>query len=304
MAFRVVMIENEVSIRLKLNNLVITKEGNDIWIPIDDISILVLDNLTINISVRTMCILAEKGVEVIICNMEHLPIGSYGAYNNHSRSSKILGFQINNDKTFYDILWKQIIEAKIKNQREVLEILHKDEATVLKLKEFEFNIEAGDSTNREAHAAKVYFNTLMDSSFSRGNDNILLNSGLDYGYSIIRSYISRFCVGYGLNTQIGIHHKNEYNRFNLVDDIMEPIRPFIDITAYTLLDGEEYFKAEHRHELVNIVNQKVRYRGKIMYLGNAIEDYIEQIAAFIQGKSDNIIYPEISNYQREDINEI
>lgn len=72
----------------------------------------------------------------------------------------------------------------------------------------------------------------MGTSFSRGNEDILLNSGLDYGYAVLRGYIARVCVGYGLNTQIGIHHKNEYNRFNLVDDLMEPLRPMIDIVAY------------------------------------------------------------------------
>ena len=37
MAFRVVLIENEVTIKVKLNNLIVTKEGEDIWIPLDDI---------------------------------------------------------------------------------------------------------------------------------------------------------------------------------------------------------------------------------------------------------------------------
>ena len=71
----------------------------------------------------------------------------------------------------------------------------------------------------------------MGTTFSRGNEDILLNSGLDYGYTIIRAYIARLCVGYGLNSQLGIHHKNEFNRFNLIDDLMEPIRPFIDLSV-------------------------------------------------------------------------
>ena len=45
MAFRVVMIENEVTIKVKLNNLIVNKNGEDIWIPLDDISVIVLDNL-------------------------------------------------------------------------------------------------------------------------------------------------------------------------------------------------------------------------------------------------------------------
>ena len=125
------------------------------------------------------------------------------------------------------------------------------------------NIFKGDKNNREAHAAKIYFNQLMGTSFSRGNEDILLNSGLDYGYAILRAYMARVCVGYGLNTQIGIHHKNEYNRFNLVDDLIEPIRPIVDIVAYKILEKEEYFKPEHRRILVNLLNRKINYRKKI-----------------------------------------
>ena len=49
MAFRVILIENEVTIKVKLNNLIITKCGEDIWIPLDDISMIVLDLSLIHI---------------------------------------------------------------------------------------------------------------------------------------------------------------------------------------------------------------------------------------------------------------
>lgn len=299
MAFRVLLIESEVHIHLKLNNMVIEKDGNDVWIPLDDISVIVLDNLSVNITARMMSVMADKGIELIICNMEHLPIGSFGAYDNHSRASKILGFQINNSKEFYDDLWMKIVKEKIDNQSKVLKIIQKDDELICKMLQLKNDVLSGDPTNREAHAAKIYFNSMMNSTFSRGNDNILLNSGLDYGYSIIRSYISRLCVGYGLNTQIGIHHKNEYNRFNLVDDLMEPVRPFVDLLSYRLLAGEKYFKQEHRRKLINIVNNKVIYENKNMYVGNMLERYIEQVAAYISGKQIKIEFPNVESYEVE-----
>lgn len=299
MAFRVLLIESEVHIHLKLNNMVIDKDGNDVWIPLDDISVIVLDNLSVNITARMMSVLADKGIELIICNMEHLPIGSFGAYDNHSRVSKILGFQINNSKEFYDDLWMKIVKEKIDNQLKVLKIIQKEDELIHKMLQLKNDVLSGDPTNREAHAAKIYFNSMMNSTFSRGNDNILLNSGLDYGYSIIRSYISRLCVGYGLNTQIGIHHKNEYNRFNLVDDLMEPVRPFVDLLSYRLLAEEKYFKQEHRRKLVNIVNNKVIYDNKNMYVGNMLERYIEQVAAYISGKQIKIEFPNVESYEVE-----
>lgn len=299
MAFRVVLIESECTVHLKLNNLLIDKGEGDIWIPLDDISMIVLDNLKIEVTVRLMSTLAEHNIGVIVCNMEHLPIGFYSSYDNHSRISKCIGYQIEKDQTFYDSFWKEIVHRKIANQRQVLNKLEKDEADG-RLGSLIDELTDGDKTNREAHAAKVYFNTLMDSTFSRGNEDILLNSGLDYGYTIIRAYIARLCVGYGLNSQLGIHHKNEFNRFNLVDDLMEPVRPFVDLYAYKILEDEKYFKVEHRRKLVNILNHKVRYMEKNMFLGNMIEEYIAQYAAFLSGKRENVVFPEICNYIGEE----
>lgn len=144
----------------------------------------------------------------------------------------------------------------------------------------------------------------MGKSFSRGNENILLNSGLDYGYAILRGYIARACVGYGLNTQIGIHHKNEYNRFNLVDDLMEPLRPFVDIVAYESMKDEEYFKPEHRRKLVNILNMKIKYRNKNMYLCNMIENYVEQFASLIMGRENKLVFPDINEFWGEENDEV
>ena len=85
MGFRVVFIESNVDMHLKLNNLVINKDNKDIWIPIDDISILILDNVKISLTARMLCFLAEHNVGVVFCNQEHLPMGFYSSYDNHSR---------------------------------------------------------------------------------------------------------------------------------------------------------------------------------------------------------------------------
>lgn len=296
MSYRVILIENEVDINLKLDNLVITKDESDIWIPLDDISVIVLDNLRINISTRMLSIIAEYNIALILCDNKHNPIGYYSSYDNHSRMSKMIGNQISKDREFYDIIWKNIVESKIENQAQVLEILEKSEEVVKNIREYGKSVKVGDIDNREAHSAKIYFNTLMNATFSRGNDDILINSGLDYGYTILRSYLARLCVGYGLNTQIGIHHKNEYNRFNLVDDLIEPFRPIVDVYTYKILDGEEYFKAEHRRKLINILNHYIKYNGKKMYICNAMEEYVEKVAAYIANKNVEIVFPQTKEY--------
>ena len=265
MGYKVILIENDVKMSIKLNNIIINKEGHDIWISVDDVSLLVIDNMKITLTSRMLSYLAEHNVGMIFCDAKHLPIGYYCDYDNHSHISKILNYQIQYSQTEYDKLWKKIIIAKLNNQ-------------------------AG------AHGAKVYFNELMGTSFSRGNEDLLLNSGLDYGYTIIRSYIARLCVGYGLNCQIGIHHKNEYNRFNLVDDLMEPLRPIVDLYTYRILEGQEFFKADHRYKIINIVNHFIRYKEKKMYLGNMLEEYVMMFSKNLKDGTE-LIFPDINAYE-------
>lgn len=297
MGYRVIFIESESRLSVKLDNLIVNKGEGDIWIPLSDISMVVIDNLHITLTARMLSLFAENNIGVIISDGTHTPIGYYCSYDNHSRVAKVLGYQMAITSQRSDELWKLLVSEKINNQRKCLEKLEKNESVVNKLKEYAQSIESGDMTNREAHAAKVYFNTIMGESFSRGNEEILLNSGLDYGYAVIRAYIARVCVGYGLNTQMGIHHRNEYNRFNLVDDLIEPIRPMVDYYSYTLLKDEEYFKAEHRHKLVNVLNHKICYKNKNMFICNMIEEYVEEYAAYLSGRREKIEFPDFSGYQ-------
>lgn len=304
MAFRVVMIENEVTIKVKLNNLIVNKNGEDIWIPLDDISVIVLDNLASMLSARLLCQLSEQGISLLICNQMHLPTGQYHAFCNHTRAAKVIGYQIEKSKEYYDRMWKEIVKAKIQNQSKAYLKMMCDESGAEQILSYTTEISNGDSTNREAHAAKVYFGLLMGQSFSRGNEDILLNSGLDYGYAIIRSYLARACAGYGLNTQIGIHHKSEYNHFNLIDDLIEPVRPIVDVVAYEIMKEDDFFKVEHRRQLVNILNMKIRYRGKKMFISSMLENYVEQYASLIMGRCIDIVYPDLNDFIGEEKDEL
>ena len=299
MGFRIIIIESETIISIKLGNLIIEKEDKKLWIPIDDISVIIIDNLKTTLTSRMLCLLAEHNTGVIFCNHEHLPIGFYCSYDNHSHISKTIQYQINAGTIYYNKLWQLIVQAKIINQYKVLKLFNKNPSAITQLKTFCEEVTEGDTTNREAHAAKVYFNTLMGCSFSRGNDELLLNSGLNYGYAIFRSYLAKSCVSYGLNSQLGIHHRNEFNRFNLVDDLIEPFRPFVDYYAYLLLKDEKYFKIEHRHKLVNLLNHKIIYTKKKMFLCNAMEEYVSGIASCISKKQMEIIFPDIEQYLGE-----
>lgn len=127
MAYRVIMIENSISLSIKLNNLIIYKDEQEIWIPLEDISIIVIDNLRISITLRTLCAFSENNIALITCNQKHLPNGLFTDFDNHSRASKVLKYQLQKNKDYYDELWREIVISKIDNQINVLKILELNE---------------------------------------------------------------------------------------------------------------------------------------------------------------------------------
>ena len=145
-------------------------------------------------------------------------------YGSHDTSSKIRK-QIEWTKDDKDHIWTEIVSEKIKQQALMLQRYQKEEVNML----FEYmeEVEFGDITNREGHAAKVYFNTLFGKKFTRTDENPI-NAALNYGYGIILSIFNREIVSSGYLTQIGLFHDNMFNQFNLSSDLMEPFRPLVD----------------------------------------------------------------------------
>ncbi|HEY8444549.1 MAG TPA: type II CRISPR-associated endonuclease Cas1 [Bacilli bacterium] len=145
-------------------------------------------------------------------------------------------------------------------------------------------------TNREGHAAKVYFNALFGKSFNRNEKNDI-NSSLNYGYTIILSQFNREIVARGFLTQLGLNHRNEFNFFNFSCDLMEPFRVIVDSFVYDNIGRT--FDYNYKIDLVNLLNKKVLYCGKSYFLSNCIELYVENITDFLSSgklKSENIYF--------------
>ena len=208
----------------------------------------------------------------------------YGSFNT---SKKILN-QIKWKNERKDEIWRQIVKYKIHNQAMLLKKL--DIAGYEKLLEFEKEVEMADKTNREGHAAKVYFNLLFTKDFVRGT-NSMINSGLDYGYAIILSTINKDVVSKGYITQIGINHKSEFNQFNLTCDLMEPFRPLIDEIVYNNQNLE--FDRIQKYKLIDVLNNKVKINGKEQFVGNAIPIYIQSVFDALENNESKIINYEI-----------
>lgn len=297
----IIMIEHEMILKLELDNLVVICGEERVTYPLNKIECVVVDNMNASITGRLLAKLAEMNVGLITTNKKHLPIGIYSPYSSYSRSSKMLIKQIEFVKACGS-LWKEIVSAKIENQAKTLELLEFDARVVDSLIIYSKSVENDDISNRESFAAKVYFNELMGESFSRGNDEILINGALDYAYAIIRSMISKIGIACGLNMHLGIHHRNEYNDYNLADDLIEPFRPIVDLYVYKLMNGEEFFSATHRKDIINMLYKKIVYRDLNIDIGQALEEYVKSFAKLIKDNENCIEYPNVKNVEFADDN--
>lgn len=292
MAFRTVLIEKAVNVRLDLNNIVVNYEKEKFWINIDEISVLIVEDPRCNVSLNVLAYLCEKGITVIFCDSSHMPVGALQTFSLHTRTPKRIKQQINWNNSIKDYLWTEIIKSKINNQINTLEKLNKLNK-IETIKRIRDMIEIGDAKNREGTASRVYFKELFGDTFKRFNED-LINYSLNYIYQIIRTKISQEIVAMGYLPSYGIHHKSEYNAFNLADDLIEPFRPICDYYVYSILYNsiEEYLTPQLKHNLVNILNTNIMYNGVKFKIHVVIQFYVQNLFSFLEtGEVEKIIFP-------------
>ena len=169
-----------------------------------------------------------------------------------------------------DKIWAEIVKNKIMNQALLLK---KTKSSKYKLiLSYIDEVVDGDKTNREGHAAKVYFNALFGNDFVRNSDDSI-NVALNYGYAILLSTINKEIINNGYLTQLGIHHKNEFNEFNLTCDLMEPFRIVIDNFVY--YNQARKLDTEYKLDIVNILNGTFKYQGKNYTLKDIIKMFVK-----------------------------
>lgn len=215
-------------------------------VPIEDIAVLILDEPMITISHPLLAKFAEESVVVITSDERHTPIGLHLPLYDHSTPSLYWKEQINISKPTQKQIWQQLIQAKISGQAEVLRKAGKDDTT---LRQFALNVRSGDADNIEAQAARVYWSTLFGGEFVRWRYEWRENSALNYGYALLRASLARAVVGAWLCPMIGIWHDNQYNPFNLVDDLIEPLRPMIDHLIVSL---------SHKYDTLNPLTSEIK----------------------------------------------
>lgn len=284
MSFRTVVVTDQAKLNYKNRFLVVKKGIDEKYVHLSEIDTIIVDSISVSISNYLLKEIVNYKINLILCDEKHNPYGEIKSlYGAHNSSKKIIN-QSKWKTTKKDELWSCIIKNKIINQLQLLKKIKSENAELLVdyLKE----VKVGDKTNREGHAAKVYFNSLFGKKFSRNNDNSV-NSALNYGYAILLSTINKEVINNGYLTQLGIHHKNEYNEFNLSCDLMEPFRVIIDNFVYYNQNKE--FNKDYKLNIINIFNNYFKYKNKQYTLKDVIKFYVKNTLEYLD---DNKEYEE------------
>ncbi len=281
MSFRTVVITKHSKISYK-NRFLVVKQGIDEkYIHLSEIDTIIVDSISVSITSYLLKELSENKINIIFCDDRHNPFGELKSfYFSHNSSKKIISQSKWSSKK-KDMLWNEIVKNKIMNQALLLNKI-KSENYNLVLSYVE-EVKSGDKTNREGHAAKVYFNSLFGKNFVR-NDSDSINAALNYGYAVLLSTINKEVINNGYLTQLGIHHKNEFNEFNLSCDLMEPFRIIIDNFVY--FNRTREFDSNYKLALVNLFNDKFKYNGKNYTLKDALKLYVKNTLDCIEKNTD------------------
>ncbi len=265
------MISKRAKLDYQLGYMVVRSEETT-KIHLGEISTLLIESPAVSVTSALLSEFSKKKVKVIFCDEKRNPSSELlSYYGSHDTSSKVRK-QIQWSRNIKETVWTEIVTEKIRKQKELLEYLGKEESRLLDgyLREIRLN----DESNREGHAAKVYFNALFGLDFTRTLDNPI-NAALNYGYSIVLSAFTREIAANGYITQLGLFHDNMFNQFNLASDLMEPFRILVDqeVLKMSLQD----FEQKEKMRLVNVLNHEVRIDGKVQYVNNAVRIYCKSV---------------------------
>lgn len=287
MSFRTIIISSHSKLEYSLNCLVFRTVDKEIKIFLSEISCLILQNYQISLTSALMSELAKRNIRVIFCDNKHNPIAQlYALSGTYDSAGKFMD-QFNFSKSRSGVLWTEIVKQKISNQSHNIALLGKDNNALEQLRN---SVLFDDQDNREAVASKIYFRELFGDDFTRDMDNSI-NKFLDYGYSLLLSSIGQAIKACGYLTEIGVHHRNRLNNFNLCCDFMEPLRPLIDYQIITGKINDDNFKKNY----IKLFTEDVSFSGQIITLENAILKYVQGLFRYLNQETEIISFIEYEN---------
>jgi len=249
-------------VRLENHLLVMVfNEINTVSVPLEDIAVLILDNQQLTITQPALGALGENNIPVVVSNRKHQPSSILLPLVGNGKQTEYFIDQINSPAPVRKKAWKEVIQAKILSQAELLAIATGSDYG---LRSIAKTVKSGDSTNRESSAAQRYWSRIpyLD---RRRRDEEDANVYLNYGYTILHAMASRAVCAAGLHPSLGIQHHHRNNAFCLASDVMEPFRSIVDWSVWKLCKGKpsnDVLTKETKSTLLSALLGKVLMDGE------------------------------------------
>jgi CRISP-associated protein Cas1 len=278
---RIVEIGTPARLRMEHRQLVVERDDMPTGtVPIEDLGVLIIDNPAIIYTQALLAACFENNVAVVLCDGKHLPCAILLPLAGHSLHAKTLRAQIEASVPIQKRLWQTIVQAKIREQAGVLRSLFLDDAP---LPLYVAKVKSGDPENVEAQAARIYWQRLFGEEFRRDRDMNGANALLNYGYAILRAAVARAVVGSGLSPALGIHHRNQYDDLCLADDLMEPLRPLVDLKVHEIMQARKDADVdkESKAVLLQILSWDCQWDGRRVPLLTALSYYTAGVRAVL-----------------------
>ncbi len=288
------MFTSPVALSLKYGQLVVKSLDDDKTLtrPVEDIGFLVIDNPMISLTIPLLNELVANNVAVIVCDKKQMPQAMLQPLAGNTTLQETYKYQIEATTPLKKQMWKQLVEAKIRNQAALLDRVGKEGKM---LKPFYANVKSGDVDNREGAAARVYWSQLFEYGFKREREGDSPNQFLNYGYTILRAAVARALTGSGLYPAFGIFHRNRYNAFPLADDVMEPYRPFVDEVVHSLCQDDEVIDLDKnvKSRLLRVLFADVKIGRMMRPLEVALSLTTASMVKMFKGDSQKLSLPQM-----------
>lgn len=272
MSWRTIVISSRSKLDFKMNYMIIRKDFETTKVYIDEIYMLIIESTAVSLTAVLLNELIKKKVAIVFCDEKRNPASEvlplFGSHNCSKRCRE----QAEWPKEIQAYIWTEIVRRKIMNQADLLHQQGLVEADLLY--QYIDELTLNDETQREGHAAKVYFNALFGKSFSREQDNPI-NAALNYGYAILLSAVNREILSLGYITQLGLNHCNQFNPYNLGSDLMEPLRGFVD--AVVIKTQPREFNREVKLSLIELLSEDVKINDTVQTFSAAIRIYCKSV---------------------------
>ena len=259
-------------------------------VPLDELAAVIASGHGISHTSNLLAALAERGAPFVLCGNNYQPVGMLLAVDGNYQQGKRINAQLAAGKPLHKRLWQSLVKSKLAMQAAVLD--HAGQPTA-PIKALIGKVRSGDPDNIEAQAARRYWPLLFGEGFRRDRDAGGHNSLLNYGYAIIRSATARAVVAAGLHPSIGMHHRNAYNALQLVDDLIEPFRPLVDLRVFSLeKHGRLEVDKDSKTALAELLYTDLDQAGTTTPVINCIGDLAVSLAQVFLGEEAKLALPE------------